>query len=270
VAESPRRFICDRRIARAMPVRRVGDLIRGTSGEPAWRHRLFRGVAWPMSCFVVGAGLGLIPHRDHGQCDSSVGPFRGLIVSNCEGSSRESRRAVGRCHCSSTESSYGLGRGFRAATGEGTTAPVGPRRPASPVRLTLASRLGNNMDGAWWPRTGLISRELTELVSALDVRLGQVIDINVNWSSLQRQADLNWGWWQGIRPHIMTVGGRDCSAPNWGGACGNGSTPGGRAYPCMRPTAIPAPSGPPNASSAWPGASARLKCVAHGELMPRR
>jgi hypothetical protein len=89
---------------------------------------------------------------------------------------------------------------------------VGPRRPANLVRLTLASRLGNKIDGAWWPRTGLISRELPELVSVLDVRLGQVIDIDVNWSSLQRQPDLNWDWWQGINPHIMTIGGRDARA----------------------------------------------------------
>jgi len=89
---------------------------------------------------------------------------------------------------------------------------AGARRPASTVRLTLASRLGDKIDGAWWPRTGLVSRELPELVSVLDVRLGQVIDINVNWSSLQRQPDLNWDCWQGIRPHIMTVGGRDARA----------------------------------------------------------
>jgi Family of unknown function (DUF5994) len=106
---------------------------------------------------------------------------------------------------------------------EGTTNPIvqptprvistaGERRCASPVRLTLAPRLGNKIDGAWWPRTGLISRELRELISVLDVRLGQVIDINVNWTSLQRQPDLNWDWWQGIRPHIMTVTGRDARA----------------------------------------------------------
>jgi hypothetical protein len=82
----------------------------------------------------------------------------------------------------------------------------------SPVRLTLASRLGDQIDGAWWPRTGRISRELRELVSVLEVPLGQVIDINVNWSSIQRQPDLNWAWWQGIHPHVMTVCGHDARA----------------------------------------------------------
>jgi hypothetical protein len=58
----------------------------------------------------------------------------------------------------------------------------------------------------------MISRELTELVTVLDARLGQISEIDVNWSSLQRQHDLNWDWWQGIRPHVMTVGGRDARA----------------------------------------------------------
>ncbi len=89
---------------------------------------------------------------------------------------------------------------------------AGARHPVSPVRLTLASRLGNEIDGAWWPRTGVISRELPELVSVLEARLGHVIDISVNWSSLQCQQDLNWAWWQGVRPHLMTIGGHDARA----------------------------------------------------------
>lgn len=89
---------------------------------------------------------------------------------------------------------------------------VGPACRRSSLRLTLATRLGNKIDGAWWPRTGLISRELPELVSVLNVRLGQVIDINVNWSALQGQPELNWGWWQGINPQIMTVSGEDARA----------------------------------------------------------
>src|SRR5947209_3018915 len=90
--------------------------------------------------------------------------------------------------------------------------PTARRRPASQVRLTLAPRLGNMIDGAWWPRTGQISHELPQLVSVLDVRLGHVMDISVNWSSLQRQPDLNWEWWRGIRPHVITVAGRDARA----------------------------------------------------------
>jgi Family of unknown function (DUF5994) len=86
------------------------------------------------------------------------------------------------------------------------------RRTASPVRLTLASRLGNEINGGWWSRMRLISRELPELVSVLDVHFGQVIDVDVNWSVLQRQPGLNWDWWGGIQPHIMTVGGRDARA----------------------------------------------------------
>jgi hypothetical protein len=89
---------------------------------------------------------------------------------------------------------------------------TGGQRTASPVRLTLAARLGNDIDGAWWPRTGQISRELRELVSVLDARLGQIIDINVNWSPLQRPPDLNWDGWRGIHQHVMTVIGRDARA----------------------------------------------------------
>jgi hypothetical protein len=85
-------------------------------------------------------------------------------------------------------------------------------RQASQVRLTLASRLGHDIDGAWWPRTGRISRELPQLVSVLVARLGPIVDINVNWSALQSQPDLNLHCWRGIHQHVMTVSGRDARA----------------------------------------------------------
>lgn len=65
------------------------------------------------------------------------------------------------------------------------------RRSASSVRLTLASRLGNDLDGAWWPHSSSLARELPELIDALREPLGQVIDISVNWTSLQGVADLD-------------------------------------------------------------------------------
>jgi len=89
---------------------------------------------------------------------------------------------------------------------------AGPRRSAPPLRLTLASRLGDKVDGAWWPRTGMISRELSELVSVLGNRLGPVDDININWSSLQGLPDLDWDVWRGIHRHVMTIRGRDARA----------------------------------------------------------
>ena len=65
------------------------------------------------------------------------------------------------------------------------------RRLASPVRVTLASKVGDDLDGAWWPHTASVAQELPELAGALFSRLGQVIDISVNWSSLEGSADLD-------------------------------------------------------------------------------
>jgi Family of unknown function (DUF5994) len=61
----------------------------------------------------------------------------------------------------------------------------------NPVRFTLTSTPGTGLDGAWWPYTVSIARELSDLTDALREPLGNVIDIGVNWSSLQGVADLD-------------------------------------------------------------------------------
>jgi hypothetical protein len=65
------------------------------------------------------------------------------------------------------------------------------RRLASPVRLTLAIELGNGLDGGWWPHTASVARELPDLIGALSSRLGEILDISINWSSLEGHPDLD-------------------------------------------------------------------------------
>ena len=65
------------------------------------------------------------------------------------------------------------------------------RRLASPVRLTLAIELGEGLDGAWWPHTASVARELPELIGALSARLGEIVDISVNWSSSEGCSNLD-------------------------------------------------------------------------------
>jgi Family of unknown function (DUF5994) len=65
------------------------------------------------------------------------------------------------------------------------------RRLASPVRVTLAFELGGDLDGAWWPHTASVADELPELTDALFMRLGRIIDISVNWSSMTGSPDLD-------------------------------------------------------------------------------
>ncbi|WP_232007493.1 DUF5994 family protein [Mycobacterium intermedium] len=51
--------------------------------------------------------------------------------------------------------------------------------------------MGTALDGAWWPRTASIPRELPELLDALSARLGEITAIRVNWSSLEGAPDLD-------------------------------------------------------------------------------
>ncbi len=89
---------------------------------------------------------------------------------------------------------------------------LGARRHSTPIRLTLATELGHDIDGAWWPRTDRIGVELPELILALRARLGEITNITVNWPPLQRPPDLNWQGWQHKQQHVMTVTGVDALA----------------------------------------------------------
>ena len=92
----------------------------------------------------------------------------------------------------------------------------GPRRTASPVRLSLNPHLGGDIDGAWWPRTGSLASELPDLVDALHAPLGEIVDIDINWSATAAAPILdahfatalrNMGWGD-RRQRIMVVIGR--------------------------------------------------------------
>ena len=61
----------------------------------------------------------------------------------------------------------------------------------SPVRFSLTSTLGSGLDGAWWPHSVSIARELSDLTDALRKPLGKINDIGVNWSPLQGVPDLD-------------------------------------------------------------------------------
>ncbi len=80
---------------------------------------------------------------------------------------------------------------------------------SGPVRLTVAAELGHGIDGAWWPRTVRMALELPELINVLGSRLGEIVDINVNWTTLQRAPDFNALGWEGKQQHVITLVGKD-------------------------------------------------------------
>lgn len=59
----------------------------------------------------------------------------------------------------------------------------GSRRRASPVRLSLNPSLGGEIDGAWWPHTGALASELPDLIDVLHAPMGEIVDIDINWSA---------------------------------------------------------------------------------------
>jgi hypothetical protein len=90
--------------------------------------------------------------------------------------------------------------------------PIGSRRQANPIRLSVAHELGRDIDGAWWPRADRITNELPDLVAVLTPLLGDIDTINVNWQPLQRPPDFNWPGWEHKRQHVITFNGTIKSA----------------------------------------------------------
>jgi Family of unknown function (DUF5994) len=96
---------------------------------------------------------------------------------------------------------------------------TGSRRLARPVRIALATLLGGDIDGAWWPRTASVAGELPELIEALHRPLGEINHIGINWSSTERAADLDsmsYGGksmpgWRDQRQRIMAIAGARAS-----------------------------------------------------------
>jgi hypothetical protein len=90
--------------------------------------------------------------------------------------------------------------------------PWAGRRTAKPVRLTLCGQLGDRVDGAWWPQTTRLARELPELVAILYRRMGPIIGMNINWSMSENLPDLNSAQWQTKRQHVMRLIGQQATA----------------------------------------------------------
>ncbi|MGW1741201.1 DUF5994 family protein [Nocardia sp. NPDC001965] len=71
--------------------------------------------------------------------------------------------------------------GFRGAGG-GQPFAVPTRTPR--LRLGAPAQDSQCVDGAWWPRTGNLTTELHDLISALTARLGVTTRIAFDWNSL--------------------------------------------------------------------------------------
>lgn len=91
---------------------------------------------------------------------------------------------------------------------------------ARPVRLLLATQLGRDIDGAWWPHSASVASELPELIGRLHAPLGEIVDIAINWSPTEGPVDLD-SIVTGARtidrpgprrPRLMKVEGRDACA----------------------------------------------------------
>lgn len=90
------------------------------------------------------------------------------------------------------------------------------RVPSPPVRLSLASAspVPGALDGAWWPRSRDLLRELPALTDVLDARWGRITRVSVNpahWPVIPRKVPatghtVNVGWFADEQdPHKLIL-----------------------------------------------------------------
>jgi hypothetical protein len=88
-----------------------------------------------------------------------------------------------------------------------TAAPPPPRTEPSALRIALRPAARDNgirvgaLDGAWWPHSDDLLRELPSLIPTLDREWGRITRVNVNpahWQSLPREVP--------VQGHVVKVG----------------------------------------------------------------
>ena len=94
------------------------------------------------------------------------------------------------------------------------TRPRNSRRTANRVRVSLADDIGQDIDGAWWPYTAAMGRDLADLVEALRPAIGEVVDLQINWLAQSptpvlstMSAAANRVGWNSARQRVMCLTG---------------------------------------------------------------
>ncbi|MET8180157.1 DUF5994 family protein [Streptomyces sp. NPDC005336] len=83
-----------------------------------------------------------------------------------------------------------------SATIDARTATIRERRPSPPARLSLtpAGRIPGLLNGAWWPHSRDLHRELPALTEVLDGRWGRITRVSVNpvhWPVVPRKVPVS-------------------------------------------------------------------------------
>ncbi|MFF4343001.1 DUF5994 family protein [Kitasatospora sp. NPDC001540] len=137
--------------------------------------------ALPRPALLLPAGRGVLPGR-----------ARSRLVGT-EGTARTGTGHRPRLRRTTDPGSGAAGPGGGSPTMKAIPDRAAPAVPGRPLRLLLAPdrRKPGRLDGAWWPRSNGLLRELPALAAALDARWGRVTRITVNpaqWPVVPRRV----------------------------------------------------------------------------------